>query len=141
MSAETLNGGLVVVVDTDVVSYIFKGDTRNALYRPHLDGRINIIAAQTRAELELWALEHNWGAKRRAALDVHLQDFVLAPFDEAICLRWAEVMDSARRKGKLISVADAWVAATALHYNVPLVTHNRDDYAGVDGLTVISEQR
>jgi hypothetical protein len=44
--------GGVVIVDTDVVSFIFKGDTRGALYRPHLDGQITVIAAQTRAELE-----------------------------------------------------------------------------------------
>lgn len=43
----------VVVVDTDVVSFLFKGDSRGDLYRPHLNGRLAIIAAQTRAELEL----------------------------------------------------------------------------------------
>lgn len=46
-------GSTIVVVDTDVVSFIFKGDTGGSLYRPHLDGRLVIIAAQTRAELEL----------------------------------------------------------------------------------------
>jgi len=34
---------------------------------------------------------------------------------------------------------DAWVAATALSYDVPLVTNNAADFAGVSGLTVISE--
>ena len=35
--------------------------------------------------------------------------------------------------------ADAWIAATALHLGVPLITHNKNDYLGVDGLTIISE--
>jgi tRNA(fMet)-specific endonuclease VapC len=48
-------------------------------------------------------------------------------------------MDSARRNGRPISAADAWVAATALHLDVPLVTHNKSDFLGVDLLTVISE--
>lgn len=38
-----------------------------------------------------------------------------------------------------ISAADAWIAATALLYGVPLVTHNRKDFEGIDGLVVISE--
>jgi predicted nucleic acid-binding protein len=37
-----------------------------------------------------------------------------------------------------IECADAWIAATALLYAVPLVTHNRNDYLGVPGLTLIS---
>jgi hypothetical protein len=35
--------------------------------------------------------------------------------------------------------ADAWIAATALFHDIPLITHNRDDYLGIDGLTVLSE--
>jgi predicted nucleic acid-binding protein len=47
-------------------------------------------------------------------------------------------MDGARRQGRPIQTADAWIAATALHLNVPLVTHNPHDYRGVIGLTVLS---
>lgn len=131
--------GGVVVVDTDVVSFIFKEDTRGALYRPHLDGQIAVIAAQTRAELEWWALKRTWGARRRDRLREELRNYVLAPFSEAVCLRWAQVMDNAQRTGRPISVGDAWIAATALAYAVPLITNNRDDFAGVPGLTLISE--
>jgi len=28
-----------VIVDTDVVSFLMKGDTRAEFYRPHLEGR------------------------------------------------------------------------------------------------------
>lgn len=131
--------GGVVIVDTDVVSFIFKGDTRGALYRPHLDGQITVIAAQTRAELELWALTRNWGARRKDLLHQELRNYVLAPFSEALCLRWAQVMDNAQRTGRPISIGDGWIAATALAYAVPLITNNRDDFAGVPGLTLISE--
>jgi len=33
-----------------------------------------------------------------------------------------------------IETADAWIAATALLYDVPLLTHNKADYLGVPGL-------
>jgi predicted nucleic acid-binding protein len=37
-------------------------------------------------------------------------------------------------------VADTDVAATALLYDAPLVTHNRGDYLGVAGLSVVSHE-
>jgi hypothetical protein len=37
----------VVVVDTDVVSFLFRNDTRAGLYRPHLAGRVLTISFTT----------------------------------------------------------------------------------------------
>jgi predicted nucleic acid-binding protein len=42
-------------------------------------------------------------------------------------------------KGHSIAYADAWIAATAMAYKVPLITHNRKHFEGVAGLKVISE--
>ena len=130
----------IVVVDTNVVSFFFKGDTRAALYQPHLVGRLQIIAAQTRAELELWTLLHSWGQRRRHALHAYLRNFAFAEADESICLLWAEVQAHARQHGRPISISDSWIAATALAFAVPLVTHNPDDFKDVPGLTVITEK-
>jgi tRNA(fMet)-specific endonuclease VapC len=40
-----------VLLDTNIVSYLFKGDTRSALYEPHLLNRELAIAMMTVAEL------------------------------------------------------------------------------------------
>jgi tRNA(fMet)-specific endonuclease VapC len=128
-----------VVIDTDVVSYLFKKDTPAQSYQRHLIGNRWLLSFMTVAELDVWALRHHWGAARKARMEQHLRRFVLYPFDRALCLRWAEVMDSARRQGRPIQTADAWIAATALLAVVPLVTHNPADYAGVNGLTILSE--
>ena len=127
----------MLVVDTDVISYLFKQDTRADLYKPHLQGHLLLISPMTRAELEVWALEHSWGLTRREAMRAHLKQFILVPFHEALCVKWAEAMDSARRCGHAINIADAWVAAVALQYDVPLVTHNRSDYLGVANLKLV----
>jgi tRNA(fMet)-specific endonuclease VapC len=127
----------VLVVDTDVISYLFKQDTRGDLYKPHLQGHLLLISPMTRAELEAWALEHNWGQARREEMRVHLKQFLLMPFHEELCVKWAEATDSARRRGRSINSSDAWVAAVALHYDVPLVTHNKSDYLGVANLKLV----
>jgi len=60
------------LVDTDVVSFVLKGDTRAALYRPQLNGRLLAVSFMTVAELLYGALVRHWGAVRRAQLEQHL---------------------------------------------------------------------
>jgi predicted nucleic acid-binding protein len=130
-----------VVVDTDVVSYGFKGDTRAELYDAHLLDRRLLISFMTLAELESWAEAREWGARRRSELDEHLRErYAVAHSDAELCKWWVTVRKSARRSVCPIEVADAWIAATAMLYGIPLVTHNPDDFAGVDGLTVVTER-
>jgi tRNA(fMet)-specific endonuclease VapC len=128
-----------LVVDTDVVSYIFKRDTRAALYEPHLVGKVMLISFMTLAELDHWTLKNNWGDARRGRLSRYLERFAVFHSDEDLCLKWAQVRDQAIRDGRPIETADAWIAATALLHNLPLVTHNGSHYAGVAGLQVITE--
>lgn len=132
--------GDIVVIDTNVVSYAFKRDTRALLYRPHLEGRLGVIAAQTLAELEATPLLNNWGTRRHEALRAYLKKFVFAEADEAVCLRSAQVQAGAKKAGRPISVGDAWIAATALAFAAPLVTHDPNDFKHVPGLIVITEK-
>ena len=68
-----------------------------------------------------------------------LGNFVVYPYNRQMCRKWAEVSDEARRRGRPVGVADAWIAATALLHGMPLVTHNREHFSGIEGLKVISE--
>jgi tRNA(fMet)-specific endonuclease VapC len=130
-----------VVVETDVVSFLFKHDTHAESYRPHLTGKRLVLSFMTIAELDRWVLERNRGQTRRARMEEYLRNFIVYPLDRALCLKWAGVSDCAHRNGRPIQCADAWIAATAVLHSIPLVTHNSKDYVGVDGLTVISEVR
>ncbi|MDQ3803374.1 MAG: type II toxin-antitoxin system VapC family toxin [Acidobacteriota bacterium] len=113
---------MALVVDTDVASFLFKNDTRAALYVPHPSGHMLTVSFQTLAELELWALAAGWGESRRQRLARYLRRYLVEDSSPALCRRWAEALDDARRRGRPIAAADAWVAATALLLDVPLVT-------------------
>jgi len=128
-----------VVVDTDVLSFLYKGDTRARLYEPHLNDPPFIISFMSLAELRRWALERSWGENRRQELENYLTRYLILHSDDQMCSRWAEAMNSARKRGRPVAPADAWIAATALLLDVPLVTHNGSHYTGIDGLRVISE--
>lgn len=127
-----------VVVDTDVVSFLFKLDTRAEAYKPHLRGKLLTISFMTVAELDRWAIARSWGEARRQQLEAHLRRFIVYHYDRALCRTWAQVSDGARRAGKPIECADAWVAAVAVLHGLPLVTNNADHYAGVSGLQVMA---
>ena len=129
------------VADTNIFSYIFKQDTRAELYRPHLDGHLLALSFMSVAELDRWALGANWRALRRQKLEAHLKRYLIQSYTRALGQQWAAVMVEAKRAGRPIGVADAWIAATALHFTVPLVTHNADDFAGVSGLSIITENK
>src|SRR5260370_13163651 len=85
-------GGMTpVVLDTDVVSFLFKNDSRAQRYLPHLRDRQWLISFMTEAELEQWALLSNWQAKRIEWLRVFLTRFVVVPSSPDLVLKWAEI--------------------------------------------------
>ena len=125
------------IVDTDVVSMLFKGDTRALAYRPHVTGRLLGISFMTLAELERWSLERAWGQRRKLELAQHLTRYAVLPVSRELCGKWAEVSFAPKSRGCPIQTADAWIAASALHYQVPLITNNRSHYSIVDGLVLL----
>ena len=129
---------MAIVVDTDVVSYVFKDDTRARWYRPRLVGQVRVISFMAVAELEKWALMHRWGVARRRRLRSYLGAYEIQHSDDDLCRQWAEVVVMANRKGQPLEVADAWHAATALALGIPLMTHNAADYASIDGLIIVT---
>ena len=128
-----------MIVDTDVVSFILKKDSRATLYRPHLEGLPKIISFMTLAELRRWELQNNWGARRIKETKEFLDDFTIVHSDEKLCEIWAEIIRAAHKFGNPIETADAWVASVALLFDVPLVTNNRRHFENVRNLKIISE--
>lgn len=125
------------LVDTDVVSFIFSDHPLGIPYRQYLRKRTPCISFMTNAEIERGMRLANWGVKKREEMTRFLAaKFAIIQTNDEICRKWAEIMST---KGHPIAYADAWIAATAMAYKVPLITHNRKHFEGVAGLKVISE--
>ena len=130
-----------IIVDTDVLSFLFKNQPIGQLYDADVAGRAGGISFMTVAELERWALLYRWGPQRIHSLRLFIERFTVVPSSPDLCRKWAEVMVAAQAAGRRIETADAWIAATALLYDAPLVTHNGSDYLGVPGLKLIFHGR
>jgi predicted nucleic acid-binding protein len=126
------------VVDTDVVSFLFKNDSRAQVYLPLMRNRDLLVSFMTEAELEQWILLAKWGVDRVRRFRIFMTGFVSVPSSRDLILQWAGVMVAARANGRRIEAADAWIAATTLLYDAVLITHNPKDYLGVPNLHVFS---
>lgn len=102
-----------------------------------------LISAITLAELSVGPLIAADPVQRAARL-AHLQqaeaDFDPVSFDADAARAFAQVAASLRRSGRKASARayDAMTAAIAIANGLPLYTCNPDDFAGIDGLTVVA---
>ena len=126
-----------LVLDTNIVSYIMKGDTRAAGYRRHLEGKTLAISFMTVGELYEGGYRSRWSENKLRRLRDEIEGYLVIPFSPLVCETWGRIR--AELRNKPIAVDDAWIAATALAYGCLLVTHNPRDFADISGLQVVSE--
>lgn len=127
-----------LVLDTNIVSYLMRGDTRARAYQRHIVNRTLAISFMTVGELYEGAYRKPWSEKRFDKLRDQIKSYLVLPFTSHICEIWGRIR--AERKNRTISVNDGWIAATALAYGCPLVTHNSRHFTNIAGLPVITEQ-
>lgn len=129
--------GRHVLLDTDVVSFILKSDSRAELYLPHLRDRPCVLSFQTTGELLRWAITKRWGTERRRRLDEFIRNCLVVPWSGPLSTKWAEVCAEGQARGRECKAGDAWIAATALLYQIPLVSHNRADFEWMQSLGLV----
>ena len=127
------------LLDTNIASYVIRKDNIARLYWRELIYQPHTISAMSAAELLLWAKIRQWGKKRQENhIHAYFQQVRILPLTEPIWQLWAELRFTSRQAGRALDVADAFIAATALHYNTPLVTHNAKDFELIPNLQLIS---
>jgi len=132
------------VVDTMVFSWSLSA-LRSQLYAAHIQGRPLVLAAQSAAELWASALIGGWGETRRRELDERLSLVRIAGVTRSIARVYASLKADCRAVGHplhdKIHDGDRWIAATAVRYSIPLVSHDGvfKDVPGLDLITELEE--
>lgn len=132
----------VVLRDTTVASLLHpkkKGTELRAKYEEHMRGQTLALSFQSVAELWGWAEANRWGEKARQGLDGFVRRFLVIPYDYELAQVWARVMEESKKEGRRFEAGDCWIAATAVHRSVPLLSHD-EDFAGrsIGGLNVVT---
>ena len=126
----------MIVLDTSIVSYIFKSDTRAAYYMQRIRGNRSVISFQTLEEVRFGAVKANWGERRTSELELHIDQYEVIWSSPELVERCAYLRNECQKVGRPLATADAWIAATALLLGCPLASHDRD-FSAVAGLTII----
>ena len=126
-----------LLLDTNIVTYIGSDTDWRGLYEPIVFGKKLYISFMTLAELLEGAHHKKMSSKN---IQRHLNNlwsrYTAIPSNDRICECFAVIR--VQRRNRPISVPDALIAATAMAYELPLVTHNAKDFAGIDGLKLIT---
>jgi predicted nucleic acid-binding protein len=129
-----------ILLDTNVVIYLTGSTTWKADYLPLVRGKRLHISFMTLAELLEHCYQKSLGEEKIRLLAQTLkQEHTVLPYNENVCYRFGWIRHLRRKRP--ISVLDALIAATALSYELPLVTHNVRDFEGIEGLNVITKYR
>jgi len=122
------------VLDTTVILNLIRGQElgksidrafglRAALYR-------HTVSIVSHGELQVLAQRNNWGNDKRSALALALKELVTVNLDSnAMIDAYVRVEESCRTAPggeKKLGQNDMWIAATALHTGLPLITTDKD---------------
>ncbi len=130
-----------VILDTNVVSYLMRGGPLAEAYLPHIQQKLIAITFITVGEMYFGAEKAGWGQNKREQLEAALRTYVVIPYHHQIARCYGYLVAERQNVGRPIASNDAWIAACAVAYAVPLITHNANDFIGITGLTVITESK
>ena len=124
------------LLDTNCISELVrpKPDLRVTQWMDGADERLLYLSVLTLGEIRKGVAGLAQGKRRthlETWLDVDLQARFsgrIVPIDSEIVDRWGSLVADSKRKGKALSVIDGLLAATALHYNLTVVSRNAADF-------------
>ena len=120
-----------MVCDSNILIYAAEpGDT---LCLPLVQRSDALISSVTRVEVLGFPRFGILPQERQISLEAIITSSVEVPLDNDIILRAISL-----RRLKKMSLGDSLIAATALEYDVPLVTRNDSDFKHITGLVLIN---
>ena len=122
------------LIDTDLLSLLERKHvpTRLATWVRANDGDI-FLSVVSMAELQYGA--NAAPATHRAALNAWISDLrrdyaaAIEPLDEAVLVRWKELLAELKSKNRTMTCEDSLIAATGLYHGHTLATHNTRHFA------------
>jgi toxin FitB len=133
------------LIDTNVLSEYNRRGGPDAGVKQWLEGtdrQTQYVSVITLAEIQK-GIEILAPGKRRAQLEEWLARDLEAwfsgrvlPVDRLVAARWASLLSQTSRTGRPLPAIDSLIAATALTYELTIVTRNTKDFEGIGAATV-----
>lgn len=119
---------MIILVDTGVFSAGLARKPRADLapYAARMVRNQVLLTVQTVAELRYGALVAGWGSTRAGRLDRAIEEVDIVPIDAELVERVAQLRYDCRTNAhplhERIHTHDLWIATTAIHLKVPLLS-------------------
>ena len=133
------------LIDTNVLSEYNRPGGPDAGVKRWLettDRQTQYVSVITLAEIQK-GIELLDPGKRRTSLEQWLRQDLEAwfsgrvlPIDRHVGSRWASLVASGQRVGRLLPAFDSLIAATALAHGLTIVTRNLSDFSGIGASTI-----
>lgn len=127
---------VVLILDSNTISYYFRGDPQVVPRLQALSPKDVGVPAIVEYELRygLLRLPPDAAAPRLAALAQLLRPLQILPFDSECAIHAARIRAELEAAGTPIGPHDTLIAATSLRYQATLVTRNVGEFSRVRGL-------
>lgn len=132
------------MLDTDVWSRLFVGSRAAPeveAWRRGLMGAAVAVAQQTVAEVRFGARRRSWGPRRLEGIEQQLARTVIVPVTAQVVDAWVDLRVACEASGHALAakehMGDAWVAASAIGHDLPLLANDRI-YRGAPGLRLLA---
>jgi tRNA(fMet)-specific endonuclease VapC len=124
------------LLDTDICSHQFRGSRPVTGYTANHPDELH-VSTVTLAELLTWTLRTNAAPKWHRMLLRFLDAAEVLPVTPEIAERCGQVRAKMFDEGHVVPIADMLIAATALVYDLTLVTHNVKHFVAIPGLKIV----
>ena len=120
--------GISCLLDTDIaIDFLRQRGYAHKLLE-HWSGE-GLLAISTLTQLEIY---QGMKAVEEQATNTFLDGLISIAVDVPIARRAGSILAEKRIRGVTVGIADAIIAATALHLNAPLLTNNMEHYPFAD---------
>lgn len=126
------------LIDTDWVIHYLNGNTKIVKKLGSLKSEGLGISIISLAELYEGIYYSTDPKGNEEGLQNFLGDITVLGIEEEICKAFGKERGRLRKQKQLIGDMDLLIAATCLHYSLPLLTNNRKHYEVVEGLEIVS---
>lgn len=130
-----MNSNEMILLDTNILIYLLKKDPLIMDFLEKFDTSIFYISVITWMELLTGSFHQE---KRIKELERDLELFKRLSVTDNIARHAAHISQEKLRKKKKPHFQDILIAATAVNFQMPLVTNNPKDFRGIKNLKVIT---
>ncbi len=125
---------MTYLVDSDWVAEYLKGRQRAVQVLSALSEQGLAISLITFGEIYEGIYYGQNRASHEAGFRQFLRSVEVIPLNRRVMRRFALIRGDLRRRGELTPDPDILIAATAVHYDLTLLTHNVKDFRRIPGL-------